>query len=89
MTTSTHREAASFPIEPGASRDDLVNGFMEATREIQTRATDQNATVLWDMARFEYVEEERDEAWNIVGDVAYQSTWPARLIVSAPVVVTK
>lgn len=89
MTTSTHREIATFPIEAGATRFNILEGFDTATREIEERAKEQNdATVLWDMLRVEYREEERDETHNIVGDVAYESTWPAAVVVTVPVVVT-
>lgn len=89
MSTTTHRETASFPIESGVTRFNILEKFDLATREIEERAKEQNdATILWDMLRLEYQEEDRDDISSIGGEVMHASTWPARVVVTVPVVVT-
>lgn len=88
MSTSTHRETASFAIAGGTDRRRLVQQFDEALGDIERRVMANDTTVLWDMLRVEYHEEERDEVSSITGDVAHESTWPARIVVTVPIVVT-
>lgn len=88
MSTTTHRETASFEIAAGTNRRRLVQQFDEALGDIEIRVMANDTEVLWDMLRVEYHQEERDEARNIAGDVAFESTWPARVVVTVPVVVT-
>ncbi len=88
MKTSTHRETASFTIEAGATRQKLISSFADATLDLENRAKEQgNASILWDMLIVAYEPEERDEVHSITGSVASESTWPARVVLTVPLVV--